>query len=39
VPQSDLHRKQKRKNIAMLIVLLVFMALIYAITVMRMTPA
>lgn len=38
MPETDLHRTQKRKNIALFLVLLGLMALIYVITLMRMAP-
>lgn len=38
MPRTDLHRIQKRKNIALLLILLSLMALIYLITLMRMAP-
>jgi len=38
MPKSPLHNVQKRKNIALLLVLLVLMALIYVITLLRMHP-
>jgi len=36
VPHNDRHRAQRRKNIALLLVLLALIGLIYAITMMRM---
>jgi hypothetical protein len=36
VPHDPLHRIQKRKNIALLLVLLTLIVLIYAITMMRL---
>lgn len=35
MPESDLHQKQKRKNIVLMLVLLGLIGLVYAITVMR----
>lgn len=39
MPKTELHQAQKRKNIAMLVVLIVLMVLLFAITMMRMTPS
>jgi flagellar basal body-associated protein FliL len=39
LPYSKQHQAQKRKNYALLIVLLVLMALVYAISIMRMGGA
>jgi len=36
LPHGDPHQRQKRKNIALLLVLLALIALLYAITLMRM---
>lgn len=36
MPHSDQHQKQKRKNLAMFALLVGLIALIYAITLMRM---
>ena len=36
MPYGEPHRTQKRKNLTLLVVLLVLMALFYAITLMRM---
>jgi len=37
VPIGDSHQRQKRKNVALLLILLALMALFYAITIMRMS--
>lgn len=37
MPQDDRHQSQKRKNIALLLVLLALIALVYGITIMRMS--
>ncbi len=39
MPKSDMHQKQKRKNITLFIILLVLIALIYAISLMKMGAA
>jgi hypothetical protein len=36
MPHNDRHTSQKKKNIALMLVLLVLIALIYGITVMKM---
>ena len=36
MPQDDRHRIQRRKNIALLLVLLALIVLLYAITIMRL---
>lgn len=39
MPHSDLHQKQKKKNLAMLGALLALFVLLFAITVMRLSGA
>jgi hypothetical protein len=37
LPQGDRHSAQKRKNLALLLVLLALIALVYAIAIMKMS--
>lgn len=38
MPLSEHHRRQRKKNFALLAVLLAFMAIIYALTLAKFTP-
>jgi hypothetical protein len=38
MPLGPAHQSQKRKNLFLLVILLVLMALFYAITIMKMAP-